>query len=87
MKKKANTYLKSYNNNLKIFRSELVFTPLLVALPVLVSIFLIYDWYSRGVSTGNTIYNGELILAVIILIGNFMFDIPFIRSLVRFKKK
>lgn len=81
MNKDKMKYMKKENNNAKAIRTEILFTPLLIVFPLVVSIFLIYDWYTRGFSVNNTAFNGELILGVIILIGNITFDIPLIKNL------
>lgn len=86
MRKKTD-YLKKKEENTKLLRAELLFAPLLIVSPVLVSIFLINDWFIRGFSTGATGYNGELLLAIIILFGNILFDIPFIKSLKTLRRK
>ena len=78
---KETEYLKKEENYAKLLRAELLFAPLLVICPVLVSVFLINDWFIRGFSTGVSTYDGELLLAIIILSGNILFDIPFIKSL------
>ena len=74
------TEIKNYN---KIVRAELLFTPLLIALPLIIGVFLIYDWYIRGFSANNSAFTGQLMLGIIILIGNILFDIPFVKSLVK----
>lgn len=74
-------YLKKENNTKKVIRTELLLTPLLVFLPLVIGLLFIYDWYSRGVVEGNPGYFGTLMLGLIILIGNIIFDIPFIKSL------
>jgi len=79
-------YLKTDYNNLKVVKSEIFFTPMLIVLPLLVGIFLIYDWFCNGYSVGDPKFNGELMLGVIILVGNVIFDIPFVSSLIRYKK-
>jgi len=79
-------YLKTYYNDLKVIKSEVFFTPMLIILPLLVGIFLIYDWFCRGYSLGISDFNGELMLGVIILVGNVLFDVPFVSSLIRYKK-
>jgi len=63
-------------------RPELWFAPLLIILPIVVSIFLIRDWFYRGFSLGISTYDGELFLAIIILVGNIIFDVPFLKSLI-----
>ena len=63
-------------------RLELWFAPLLIILPIVVSIFLIRDWFYRGFSLGISTYDGELFLAIIILVGNIIFDVPFLKSLI-----
>lgn len=80
------TKIEYIANNLeskKRLRTELLFTPLLVIVPILISIFLINDWYVRGFMQGNAAFDGELLLGIIILVGNMLFDIPFIRFLVK----
>lgn len=87
MDKNGEEYLKNEYNNLKIVKSEILFTPLLVFLPLVVAFFLIYNWFFSGFSKGISDFDGELILGVIILVSNIIFDIPFIRSLIKFKRK
>ena len=77
--------MKKGNNYTKVIRTEILFTPLLITLPLVVSILLIYDWYNRGFSVNNPAFNGELILGIIILVGNIIFDVPFIKSLKEIK--
>ena len=69
-------------NNTRLMRLELWFAPLLIILPIVVSIFLIRDWFYRGFSLGISTYDGELFLAIIILVGNIIFDVPFLKSLI-----
>ena len=46
--KKSLQYLKNEKiNDKKIFRTEIIFTPLLFVAPLIVGVFLIYDWYTR----------------------------------------
>jgi len=80
-------YIKKESTDEKLLRAELLFAPLLIIAPVLISVFLINDWFVRGFSTGVSNYDGELLLAVIILSGNILFDIPFIKSLKTLSKK
>jgi len=80
-------YLKTDYSDLKVVKTEIMLTPLLIVLPIVVAVFLINDWFNSGFLKGNSVYNGELLLAIIILVGNIMFDIPFIRSLIKYKKK
>lgn len=74
-------YVKTDNNYVKVIRAEILFTPLLIIVPIIVSVFLIYDWFARGFLINNSAYDVELMLGIIILIGNIIFDIPFIKSL------
>ena len=76
-------YLKKENNTKKIIRTELLFTPLLVTLPFVVGLFFIYDWYINGFINRLTGFESELVLGLIIIIGNLIFDIPFIKSLIK----
>jgi len=87
MEKNGEEYLRIEYNNLRIVRTEILFTPLLVFLPLIVAGFLINDWFFSGFSKNISGYDGELMLAIIILVFNIMFDIPFIKSLIQFKKK
>jgi len=75
------------HNNTKLMRLELWFAPLLIILPIVVSIFLIRDWFYRGFSLGISTYDGELFLAIIILVGNIVFDVPFLKSLISLREK
>ena len=79
-------YIKKGNSNAKIIRTEILLTPILVILPLIISILLIYDWYVRGFSVNNPAFNGELILGIIILIGNIAFDIPLVKNLKTIRK-
>jgi len=80
-------YVKKGNDDEKIIRTEILLTPLLVIAPLIVSFLLFYDWFTRDYLTNELDLFGELMLAVIILIVNVMFDIPFIRSLRELSKK
>lgn len=71
-------------NGSNVIKIELYFAPLLIIFPIIVSILLIQDWYYRGFTIGTSIYDGELLLGIIILIGNIAFDIPFLKSLKSF---
>lgn len=86
MEHRDNDYLNNGLEKFRNIRTEILFTPLLIILPLLVAIFLIYDWFCRGFSQGNSIYDSELMIGVIILIANIIFGIPFIRSLIIFNK-
>ena len=85
--RKETEYLEKENINAKLLRAELWFAPFLIIAPILVSLFLINDWFYRGFSRGVSNYDGELILAIIILAGNILFDIPFIKSLLTLSRK
>ena len=87
MVKKEMEYVKKQYYFSKIIRTEILFTPLLIGLPLIVGSFFIYDWYIRGVIGNCTAHNGELILGIIIIIGNIAFDMPFIKSLKVLSKK
>jgi hypothetical protein len=70
-----------------LLRLELWFAPMLIIVPLAVSLFLVWDWYARGSSLGLSSYDGELLLALLILCGNLVVDIPFIRSIRTLRKK
>jgi len=80
-------YLKKNEDDPKVLRTEIWFTPLLLVFPLIIGSLLIFDWYVRGYAIDNSEYTGELIIGLIIIIGNIMFDIPFIKSLIEFSKK
>lgn len=87
MNNKEMEYLKTGTDDVKVVRTEILFTPLLIVLPVIVAVFLLYDWFYRGFSVGSSAFDGELVLGIIILAGNIIFDIPFIKSLISYRKK
>jgi len=70
-----------------LLRLELWFAPLLILIPLVVSLFFIGDWYSRGFSTGSSVHDGELLLGMLLLFGNLAVDIPFLRSIRIIKKR
>jgi hypothetical protein len=86
MKKNNKDYIKN-DNNLRLVRTEILFTPLLILLPLIVTSFLINEWFFRGFSKGISDYDGQFMLAIIILFCNILFDIPFIKTLILFNKK
>jgi len=45
-------------------------------------ILFICDWFYMGFLPYSSVYDGELIIGVSILVSNIMFDIPFIRFIV-----
>jgi len=70
-----------------LLRLELWFAPLLLIVPIIVSVVFFLEWYTKGFTSGSSAYDGELLLSMLILIGNIFFDIPFIRSIRTLKKK
>jgi hypothetical protein len=70
-----------------LLRLELWFAPLLIVVPIFVSFFFIWDWYFRGVILKISRYDGELILGLLILFGNLLCDILFIKSIKSLKRK
>jgi hypothetical protein len=70
-----------------LLRLEFWFAPLLLIVPIIVSVVFLLEWYTKGFTTGSSAYDGELLLSILILIGNIFFDIPFIRSIRTLKKK
>ncbi|MEM0492354.1 MAG: hypothetical protein QXS02_00115 [Candidatus Thermoplasmatota archaeon] len=61
-------------------RVELISAPLLIIIPLAISSFFLYDWFTRGFMNNTSMYNGELIVGLLILLGNIICGIPFIRS-------
>jgi len=84
MNKNEMEYIKKVSTFSKIIRTEVLFTPLLIILPLVVGIFLIYGWFDKRF---DPVYFGSFILGIIIIIGNISFDIPFIKSLIELSKK
>lgn len=76
-------YLKVKRSERNIVRTEILLTPLLIGFPIIIGFLFIYDWFYRGFLTYSSVFDGELILGIIILVSNIMFDIPFIKSLRR----
>lgn len=76
-------YLKKENNSKKLIRTELFFTPLLVIFPLFVGLILIINWYINGFIKGKIGFESELLLGLIIIVVNLIFDIPFIKSLIK----
>ncbi len=87
MKEIDMSYMESQNNNERVIRTEILFIPLLVFAPLIVGLLLIYDWITRDFLTGELNLLGELMLGIIILICNIIFDIPFVKSLHELSKK
>ena len=78
-------YLKKEKSTSKVIRTEVLFTPILVIVPFIVGLIFIYDWYVRGFIEGNSGFTGELMIGVVIISINIIFDIPFIKSLRKWK--
>ncbi|KYK21427.1 hypothetical protein AYK25_03555 [Thermoplasmatales archaeon SM1-50] len=70
-----------------LLRLELWFAPLLIIVPLAISLFFVQDWYIRGFSTSSSEFNGELLIGLLILFGNVLVDIPFLRSIRLLRKK
>jgi len=79
MKDRKNSRKKNIQKLL--LRLELWFAPGLIIVPILVSLFFVWDWYMRGFSIGSSLYDGELILGLLLLLGNLFFDVLFIKSI------
>jgi len=70
-----------------LLRLELWFAPLLLLVPIIASVVFLLEWYTKGVINGSSEYDGELLLGLLLLVGNLVFDIPFVRSIRMLKKK
>jgi len=70
-----------------LLRLELWFAPLLLLIPIIVSVVFILEWYTKGFINGLSEYDGELLFGLLLLAGNLVFDIPFVRSIRTLKKK
>lgn len=74
-------YLKKEKDTVKVIKTELLFAPILIFLPLIVGLIFIIDWYNHGFIQGMAGLEGHLIIGFIIIFGNIIFDIPFIMSL------
>ena len=83
MKNKEMYYLKVKRIDKNIVRTEILLIPLLIGLPINIGILFKCDWFYTGFLAYSSVFYGELILGISILVSNIMFDIPFIRSLWR----
>jgi hypothetical protein len=70
-----------------LLRLELWFAPVLIIVPVVVSMIFLQEWYMRGFSTGSSAFDGELFIGLLILFGNIIVDAAFLRSIRRLRKK
>lgn len=70
-----------------LLRLELWFAPALLLIPIIVSVVFLLEWYTKGYINDSSEYTGELILGFLLLLGNLLFDIPFIRSIRTLKRK
>ena len=70
-----------------LVRLELWLAPVLIIVPLGVSVFFIWDWFTRGFSLGFSAYDGELFLGLLLLIGNLTFDVPLLKSVRTQRKK
>jgi len=84
MNKSKMMNVRKIENDKRAVRTELLLAPLLVIFPFIVGVIFINDWYARGFLAGSSAFDGELMLGLIIIIGNIIFDIPFIKSLRNF---
>jgi len=80
-------YMKKEKSIAKLLRTEILLAPVLIILPIIIGIIFIYEWYARGFLVDNPSFNINLILGLIIIIGNVLFDIPFIKSLIKHSKE
>ena len=70
-----------------LLRLELWFAPVLLIVPLMVSMIFLQEWYSRGVLNGSSAFDGELFIGLIILFGNIVVDVAFLRSIRLLRKK
>ena len=87
MEKNGNGYMDTTKATEKLVRFELLFAPILILLPLAVSLTLFWSWFSFGYLKEDSSYTGEFFIACIILVGNVLFDVPFLRSLLLFRKQ
>jgi hypothetical protein len=88
MKKTKNTNDRRMITIQKILlRLELWFAPMLLIVPIVVSVVFLLEWYTKGFLLGSPAYDGEFLLGLLLLFGNLVFDIPFVRSIRVLKQK
>jgi hypothetical protein len=74
-------------NGEKIIKAERGFAPFLIIAPLLFCSWLFYSWWTMGFTQGIPDFNINLLLGLIILVGNIAFDIPFVKSLKKIKEE
>jgi hypothetical protein len=84
---KTNIDTRKKNIQRLLIRMELWLAPILIVVPLIISLFFLWDWFVRGFSMMTSIYDGELFLGLLLLAGNLAFDVPFLKSLRMLKKK
>ena len=87
MKDEKMKFIKTEYRDSKMIKLQILLSPIMIMLPMIVSILFITEWYTRGFCTGSSDFDVELILGLTILFGNIIFDIPFVKSLVSIKSK
>lgn len=87
MNKKNMEYLENDCNYRRLIRTEILLMPLLVIAPLIIGGFFIYEWYNRGYLLGVSDFHGQLILGFIIMTSNILFSIPFIRDLMKLRRR
>ena len=87
MNEKKMEYLENDYNYRRLVRTEILLMPLLIIAPLIVGGFFVYEWYSRGFLLNVSDFDGQLILGLIILSANILFGIPFIRDLMKLRKR
>jgi hypothetical protein len=87
MKKNEIAYINIDLQKKQLVRAEVWSMPFFVLLPLFFSLWLLWRWYIHDSLHTTQTHTGELILGLIILIGNLIFDIPFVNLLIQQMKK
>jgi len=74
-------YMDTRAANEHVRRMAVLLSPVLIMTPLVISIILLVQWFIQGYLQHDARYTTELILGVVIIVGNILFDIPFVQSL------
>jgi len=79
-------------NVVKVFgllslRQEIIITPVLIVVPVLVACLFLYSAVRSGLLYGNSAYLSEFLIGLVILSGNLAFAIPFLSAFSNLRKR
>ncbi|HID25974.1 MAG TPA: hypothetical protein EYP23_05900 [Thermoplasmata archaeon] len=68
-------------------RQEILITPVLIFVPILVACLFLYNAVRSGLLYGDSTYFSDFLIGVVILIGNLTFAIPFLSAFFNLRKR